>query len=197
MDQLEYDSYHCVSWGFMDGWRCHVRVVLFFVDHVVPPSILSWAVFGDKRSGDMVLFFCFFYVFLLAKQERWAVSIRTCEGNDIFCAHTPPAAHRDEIGPHFFFLPPISLPLSVFLSSNHSVAPISTMQATFPFSPLSYHGYTYIPAPSPPPHQHTPRGVIVTQWEGSITTALLLSATTPPVLFLLPLQSHLSVQLVQ
>lgn len=63
-------------------------------------------------------FFCcyFFYVFLLAKQECWAVSIRLCEGNDIFCAHTPPAAHKDEIGPHFFFLPPISLPLLMFFS---------------------------------------------------------------------------------
>lgn len=151
MDQLEYGNYHCVSRGFMDGWRCRVRLVLFFVDHVVQLWILSWAVFGDKRSDGM---FCFF--FLLAKQECWAVSIRICEGNDIFCAHTPPAAHKDEIGPHFFLSSPYQPPtLSVCLSSNHSVAPVSTISYIpiffFPLQPR-LHIYTRYSTPPPPTH---------------------------------------------
>lgn len=121
----------------------------------------------------------FLLFFFLAKQECWADSIRTCKENDIFSAHTPPAASKDQIGPHFFFLPTIALPLFLFFLSHPITLSLQSAQCKphshFIPSPVA-HMHTH-PLPHP---QLSPQGAIVTQWEGSITIAWLLSATTPP-----------------
>lgn len=102
----------------------------------------------------------------------------------ILHTHTSPAASKDGIGP----LTPIFLSLSpLFLFSSHPitfVSPVSTIRAAFPFFspsdsiPASTVTHMY---PHPLLHpQHSPQGAIVTQWEGSVTPASLLSATTPP-----------------
>lgn len=86
------------------------------------------------------------------------------------------------------------IPLTpIFLSfSNSPLHPTTTttFQATFPFFLIPFllpHIRTH---PLLHPQHSPPRGAIVTQWEGSVTPVLLPSATTPPVLFLLPLQSR-------
>lgn len=124
----------------------------------------------------------------LAKYECWAVAIRACRRNHTFSTqfhartHTAPTVSKDRISP----LTPIFLSfsnhspsLSVFLSSILFVSPVSTIQDPPPsilFLLPQLHKYTY-PLLNP---QRSPQGAIVTQWEGSVTPALLLYATTPP-----------------
>lgn len=142
MDQLEYDNYHCVSWGFMDGWRCHVRVALFFVDHVVQPSILSWAVFGDKRSGDMVLFFCFFMFFCWQNKNVEQFPLGPARGM-IYSAHTHlPLLTKTRLAHTFSFFP---------LSASHSLFFSHPITLLLPSAQCKLHSH-FFPSPTTVTH---------------------------------------------
>lgn len=154
---------------------CCVRIVFFIIDHAVELCILCWA---ETKALRAFLFFFFFW----KNKNVETASIGVYTRNDIF--HTPPAANTDTIGPHA----PICMSfsnhspfLSVFLIQSlcFPVQHNTSFSTVFPDSrpgSMVTHTYTH-PLPHP---QHSLQGSIVTQWEGSVTPALLLSATTTP-----------------
>lgn len=92
--------------------------------------------------------------------------------------------------PFSLFLQSFSISLCFFSPSNF-VSPVCTTQATFLLanSIRLFHALPFL--------QCSPQGAIVSQQGGSITPALLLSATTPPSSSCFPSNHVLHIQLVQ
>lgn len=90
-----------------------------------------------------------------------------------------------------FFLAPITRPLSfsVLLSSNHFVCAVSTIQTTFPFYSC-FHSYTNMHTPSLTPPTLSP-GCHSNSVGRERHPCFTPICNHTPILFLLPLQSHL------
>lgn len=154
MDQLEYGNYHCISWGFMDGRCRHVILALFFVDHVVQPWILSWAVFGHKRSGGMFLFFRFL-CFCWQNKNVEQFPLGSARGM-IYSAHTHlPLLTKTRLAHTFSFFP-LSASHSFCFSSHPITLLLPSAQCKlhshfFPLLP-QLHIYTRTFSSTPPTH---------------------------------------------
>lgn len=181
-DQLSRGIYQYVVCGLI---QCYcVRIVLFIMDHIVELWILCWAVLGKIR---------------VLSSFHWGLHIKSY----ILHTHTHPLLLAKSglayTAPSYFLSPIILLLLSVFFS--HPI-PLSLLSAQdeqhshFSRFCSRLHGSTYIHTPSPTPPTRS-LGCHCNSVGVKRHPCLSHLCSHASILFLLPLQSHLCVHIIQ